>query len=177
MINFSASRIFVTWLKIIPFARIAPESWSAIMSEFHSGSAAFVASRTVTTEKKRRSKKNIHITVRVTEEKQNDSRAICFFLFFVGFCWILLMCVKGIPSFSDEGKHVFQQDGQWGGGEMLYWGNMCGATLCCPKYVSLWLGGAKRSTRGPGQLMATPVFSCGTVAAVHSLVQIVVATA
>ena len=34
--NFSADSIFVTWLKTNPFARIAPKSWSAKMSEFYS---------------------------------------------------------------------------------------------------------------------------------------------
>ena len=47
---------------MMPFASTAPESWSAIMSDFHSVWARFAVSRAETTEKKLRVKNLMYLT-------------------------------------------------------------------------------------------------------------------
>ena len=114
--------------------------------------------------------------MRVTEEKQNDSREICcFLLFFFGFCWVLLMCVKGIPSFSELEQNMHSKDRPGAGRSMLRGFNLCGRALCSSGAGVLSASGDRGCGRDRGQFLAATVAATGTATPSVLALQVVVA--
>ena len=143
------------------------------MSEFHSGRTAFVASRTVTTEKKASLKKHI---CHCASQGRETKRQLGDMLFF---CWFLLyfayVCKRYSELFRARKQNVHSKDRPRAGRSMLPGFNLCGRALCSSGAGVLPASGDRGCGRGQGEFLAASVSATGTATSSVLAIQVVVA--